>query len=188
MRWIDFDSEACSVHRTLEVVGEKWTMLLIRDAANGVHRFDDFRRHVGLSEAVLADRLRTLVGHGILETREYQEPGQRKRREYRLTEKGWDLFPVLVALMQFGDKHLRLHDGELRALPTVTWTELFLAVGAEPEWQRGTYDCTARAFAASPSWEELMQFCDLFLGDTLFGFERLEEEPEARVAAAGANR
>jgi len=112
MRWIDFDSEACSVHRTLEVVGEKWTMLLIRDAANGVHRFDDFRRHVGLSEAVLADRLRTLVGHGILETREYQEPGQRKRREYRLTEKGWDLFPVLVALMQFGDKHLRLHDGE----------------------------------------------------------------------------
>jgi DNA-binding HxlR family transcriptional regulator len=106
MNWLDFDTERCSVQRTLAVIGEKWTMLLIRDCANGVHRFDDLRRHVGLSEAVLADRLRTLVANGIVETREYQEPGQRRRREYRLTAKGWDLFPVLVALMQFGNKHL----------------------------------------------------------------------------------
>jgi DNA-binding HxlR family transcriptional regulator len=112
MNWLDFDSESCSVQRTLEVIGEKWTMLLIRDAANGVHRFDDFRRHVGLSEAVLSDRLRTLVTHGLFETRGYQEPGQRKRREYRLSAKGWDLFPVLIALMQFGDKHLAGGDGE----------------------------------------------------------------------------
>jgi len=106
MEWLDFDTEQCAMHRTLAVIGEKWTMLLIRDCANGVHRFDDFRRHVGMSEAVLADRLRTLVTNGIFETREYQEPGQRRRREYRLTAKGWDLFPVLVALMQFGNKHL----------------------------------------------------------------------------------
>ncbi|MDT4915917.1 MAG: hypothetical protein QOI15_2622 [Pseudonocardiales bacterium] len=106
MNWLDFDTELCSVQRTLTVIGEKWTMLLIRDCANGVHRFDDFRRHVGLSEAVLADRLRTLVANGIFETREYREPGQRRRREYRLTAKGWDLFPVLIALRQFGNKHL----------------------------------------------------------------------------------
>ena len=106
MQWIDFDTELCTVQRTLAVIGEKWTMLLIRDCANGVHRFDDFRRHVGLSEAVLADRLRTLVANGIFETREYQEPGQRRRREYRLSAKGWDLFPVLIALRQFGNKHL----------------------------------------------------------------------------------
>lgn len=112
MRWLDLDTELCSVHRTLSVIGEKWTMLLIRDCANGVHRFDDFRRHVGLSEAVLADRLRTLVANGIFETREYQEPGQRRRREYRLTDKGWDLFPALVALMQFGNKHLADEGGE----------------------------------------------------------------------------
>ena len=105
MRWLDFDTEQCSVQRTIAVIGEKWTMLIIRDCANGVHRFDDFRRHVGLSEAVLADRLRTLVANGIFETREYQEPGQRRRREYRLSEKGWDLFPALVALMQFGVEH-----------------------------------------------------------------------------------
>lgn len=110
VEWLDTATEQCSIHRTLAVVGEKWTMLLIRDAANGVRRFDDFRRHVGLSEAVLAGRLRALVAEGIFETREYQEPGQRRRNEYRLTAQGWDLFPVLIALMQWGDKYLT--DGE----------------------------------------------------------------------------
>jgi DNA-binding HxlR family transcriptional regulator len=112
MRWLDYDTANCSVQRTVEIIGDKWTMLLIRDAANGVHRFDDFRRHVGLSEAVLANRLRRLVDEGLFETREYQEPGQRRRQEYRLTAKGWDLFPVLIALMQFGDKHLSGGEGE----------------------------------------------------------------------------
>jgi DNA-binding HxlR family transcriptional regulator len=104
--WRDFDTEECSIHRTLALIGEKWTMLVIRDAANGVRRFDDFRRHIGLSEAVLSDRLKHLVSRGILETREYQEPGQRRRHEYRLTAKGWDLFPILISLMQWGDDHL----------------------------------------------------------------------------------
>jgi DNA-binding HxlR family transcriptional regulator len=104
--WLDIDTGNCSVQRTLELIGEKWTLQLIRDAANGVHRFDHFRRHVGLSEAVLSDRLRTLVDHAILETREYREPGSRARREYRLTAAGWELLPVLVALMQWGDDHL----------------------------------------------------------------------------------
>src|ERR1700716_877394 len=105
MSWLDVDTQNCSVQRTLDVIGEKWTLLLIRDAANGVHRFQDFRRHVGLSEAVLTDRLRTLVGNGLFKTRRYQEPGQRQRQEYRLTEKGWDLLPVLISLMQWGDDH-----------------------------------------------------------------------------------
>jgi DNA-binding HxlR family transcriptional regulator len=109
--WVDMDSEKCSIQRALSVIGEKWTLLLIRDAANGVHRFDDFRRHVGLSEAVLSDRLRTLVSSGLFETRDYQEPGQRRRHEYRLTAKGWDLFPVLIALRQWGDTHAVDGDG-----------------------------------------------------------------------------
>jgi DNA-binding HxlR family transcriptional regulator len=103
--WREIDTELCAIHRTLAVIGEKWTILVIRDAANGVRRFDDFRRHVGLSEAVLSDRLKRLVTEGIFETREYQEPGQRRRNEYRLTAKGWDLLPALIALMQWGDAH-----------------------------------------------------------------------------------
>jgi DNA-binding HxlR family transcriptional regulator len=114
--WLDRSTENCSIQRTLAVIGEKWTLLLIRDAANGVHRFDDFRRHVGLSEAVLADRLRTLVSHGVLETREYQADGQRRRREYRLSAKGWDLQPALIALMQWGDKYLADDAGPARVV------------------------------------------------------------------------
>jgi DNA-binding HxlR family transcriptional regulator len=103
--WLAFSTENCSVQRTLDVVGEKWTLLIVRDAANGVRRFDDFRRHIGLSEAVLSDRLRKLTEAGILTTVPYREPGSRSRNEYRLTRKGWDLWPVLVALRQWGEAH-----------------------------------------------------------------------------------
>lgn len=105
-RWIETSTDNCSVQRTLDLIGDKWTLHVIRDAANGIHRFDEFRRHVGMSEAVLSDRLRTLVGAGIFETREYREPGQRARNEYRLTAKGWELWPVLLGLMQWGDRHV----------------------------------------------------------------------------------
>ncbi len=64
MTWLETSTENCTVQRTLDLIGEKWSLLVLRDAMNGVRRFDDFRRHVGLSEAVLADRLRTLVGAG----------------------------------------------------------------------------------------------------------------------------
>jgi DNA-binding HxlR family transcriptional regulator len=111
MEWLDYDSDLCPVQRTLALIGEKWTILIVRDAVNGIRRFEDFRRHVGLSEGVLADRLRTLVAAGIMTTREYQEPGQRRRHEYRLTAKGWDLYPVLIALMQWGNAHLPDDEG-----------------------------------------------------------------------------
>jgi DNA-binding HxlR family transcriptional regulator len=105
MRWLETSAENCTVHRTLDLIGEKWSLLLIRDAMNGVRRFDDFRRHVGLSEAVLADRLRKLVAGGILQTVAYREEGRRTRHEYRLTRKGWDLWPVMIALKQWGDQY-----------------------------------------------------------------------------------
>ncbi|MDT3400141.1 helix-turn-helix domain-containing protein [Streptomyces sp. B1866] len=105
MTWLDMDTDNCSVQRTLDLVGEKWTLLILRDAFHRVRRFDDFHRHMGLSEAVLADRLRKLVAAGILRTEPYREPGARTRHEYRLTAKGRDLWPVMIALMQWGDTH-----------------------------------------------------------------------------------
>jgi len=111
MRWLDISTENCSVQRTLDLVGEKWTLLVLRDAFNGVRRFDDLHRHVGVSEPVLADRLRKLVAAGLLETRPYQEPGQRLRHEYRPTDKGWELYPALIALLQWGDRHCADPDG-----------------------------------------------------------------------------
>ncbi|MGW7366229.1 winged helix-turn-helix transcriptional regulator [Streptomyces sp. NPDC054841] len=105
MEWLELSTENCSVQRTLDLVGEKWALLIVRDAAQGIRRFDQFRRHVGLSEAVLADRLRKLVAAGILRITPYREPGSRTRNEYVLTPKGWDLWPVLIALMQWGDMY-----------------------------------------------------------------------------------
>ncbi|NKQ26684.1 winged helix-turn-helix transcriptional regulator [Streptomyces galbus] len=105
MTWLETSTENCTVQRTLDLIGEKWSMLVLRDAMNGVRRFDDFRRHMGLSEAVLAHRLRKLVPAGILRTVPYREPGSRTRHEYRLTRKGWDLWPVMIALKQWGDRY-----------------------------------------------------------------------------------
>jgi DNA-binding HxlR family transcriptional regulator len=106
MSWLETSTENCTVQRTLGLIGEKWSLLVLRDAMNGVRRFDDFRRHMGVSEAILADRLRTLVAAGIFEATPYREPGARTRNEYVLTEKGWGLWPVLIALKQWGDRNL----------------------------------------------------------------------------------
>ena len=105
MEWLEVSTENCPVQRTLDVVGEKWTLLILRDAVNGVRRFDDFHRHIGLSEAVLSDRLRKLISAGVLKNVPYQEPGSRSRNEYHLTHKGWDLWPVLMALSQWGETY-----------------------------------------------------------------------------------
>jgi DNA-binding HxlR family transcriptional regulator len=96
----------CSVAGTLAVVGEKWSLLVLREAFFGVRRFADFQRLLGAPKAVLSDRLATLVEQGILARVPYQAEGERQRHEYRLTTKGRDLYPTLVALMQWGDAYL----------------------------------------------------------------------------------
>jgi DNA-binding HxlR family transcriptional regulator len=99
-----YESQTCSVARTLELVGERWTLLIIRDAFLGVRRFGDFAERLGVARNVLQDRLERLVEAGVLEKVPYQE--RPLRHEYRLTDMGLDLWPSVVALMQFGDKHL----------------------------------------------------------------------------------
>jgi DNA-binding HxlR family transcriptional regulator len=94
--------QPCSIARTLDVVGEWWSPLILRDVAYGVRRFREIQDDLGISANVLSDRLETLVGEGLLETRIYQQ--RPERREYRLTEKGADLVPVLLALKQWGDR------------------------------------------------------------------------------------
>ncbi len=107
------DRTRCSVAGTLAVVGEKWTLLVLREAFLGVRRFADFQRILGAPKAVLTDRLAGLVEQGILRRVPYQAEGERQRAEYRLTRKGVDLFPTLVALMEWGDRYLADGDGPL---------------------------------------------------------------------------
>jgi DNA-binding HxlR family transcriptional regulator len=98
--------EECSIGRTLALIGERWTMLVLREAFRGVRRFDDIRDNTGAPRQVLSARLAVLVEHGVLRREPYQVLGQRARHEYRLTRKGMDLYPVLVSIMQWGDRYL----------------------------------------------------------------------------------
>jgi DNA-binding HxlR family transcriptional regulator len=99
----DYEGQNCSIARALEVVGERWTLLIVRDAFLGLRRFDEFQERLGIARNVLADRLNRLVDEGILERVPYSE--RPERFEYQLTRKGRDLVPALVSLGQWGDKY-----------------------------------------------------------------------------------
>ncbi len=98
-------ASTCSIARSLEVLGEKWTFLVVREALTGVRRFADFRTALGVAPDILTARLATLVEAGVLEKVPYQEPGARQRFEYRVTPAGRELQVVLGALQQWGDEH-----------------------------------------------------------------------------------
>lgn len=99
-----YDTQSCSVAWTLEVVGERWTLLIVRDAMLGVSRFGDFRHRLGVAASVLAVRLNRLASAGVIERVPYQQ--RPVRYEYRLTPKGRELGLVVLALMRWGDRYL----------------------------------------------------------------------------------
>jgi len=100
----DYEGQNCSIARALEVVGERWTLLIVRDAFLGLRRFDEFQASLGVARNVLTDRLNRLVEEGILERVRYSE--RPERYEYRLTRKGRDLQIALEGLRQWGDKYV----------------------------------------------------------------------------------
>jgi len=103
--------DPCSIARTLGVVGERWTILILREAFLGASRFAEFRDRLGVAPDVLSDRLATLVEFGVMAREPYQEPGARSRFAYRLTPAGRELQVVLSALQQWGDEHLPWPEG-----------------------------------------------------------------------------
>ena len=100
----DYEDQNCSIARTLEIVGERWTLLIVRDAFLGLRRFDEFQESLGIARNVLTDRLNRLVDEGVLERVLYSE--RPERYEYHLTKKGLDLNIALTALRQWGDEYL----------------------------------------------------------------------------------
>src|SRR4029079_7820617 len=107
-----YDDQNCSVARALEVLGDRWTLLVIRDAFLGVRRFDDFQSNLGVARTVLSDRLARLVDEGLLERRRYQE--RPERFEYRLTAKAVDVRPTVIARMKWGDRSYARPEGPPR--------------------------------------------------------------------------
>jgi DNA-binding HxlR family transcriptional regulator len=104
MRWNELEDEACSVARTISVIGDRWTLLILRDAFLRVRRFEEFERRLGITRHILADRLKKLAAAGVLARTAYQQ--RPKRYDYRLTDKGLDLQAVLLALVHWGDMHM----------------------------------------------------------------------------------
>lgn len=114
MRWEEIDGLPCSVARTLSVVGDRWTLLVLRDCFLGLRRFDHLQSELGCSPHLLSTRLAKLVEHGVLEKHRYQQ--RPARDEYRLTEKGLDLYPVIASLLRWGDRWMSEDDGPPVAL------------------------------------------------------------------------
>jgi DNA-binding HxlR family transcriptional regulator len=102
---------SCAIARSLGVLGERWTLLVLRDAFDGLRRFEQFRASLGIASDVLSARLATLVEYGVLAKVDYQEQGARRRHEYVLTDAGRELLPVLAALQEWGDRHLPRDEG-----------------------------------------------------------------------------
>jgi DNA-binding HxlR family transcriptional regulator len=107
-----YEDQVCSVARTLEIVGERWTLLILRDALLGMRRFDEWHKSLGIARNVLSDRLAKLVRHGILERVEYQD--RPVRSEYHLTSRGRGLGTAVLSLMHWGDTHLAGPEGPPR--------------------------------------------------------------------------
>jgi DNA-binding HxlR family transcriptional regulator len=104
MQWSELDQQPCSVSRTLSVIGDRWTLLILRDCFLRVRRFDDFQARLGIGRPILADRLQKLVDNFVLTKLAYQQ--NPTRYEYRLTQKGLDLYPVIMAIVHWGDVHM----------------------------------------------------------------------------------
>jgi DNA-binding HxlR family transcriptional regulator len=105
----DYENQVCSIARSLEVVGERWSLLIIRSVGLGLNRFEPLRENLGITRSVLTTRLNTLIDYGILEKRQYSE--KPPRFEYHLTQKGRDLSPALLQLMWWGDRYYPEENG-----------------------------------------------------------------------------
>ncbi len=110
----DYPGQICSVAKSLEVIGERWSLLIVRDVMNGNRRFGEIQSSLGVARNVLSGRLQQLIEDGILERRAYQESPP--RYEYFLTEKGLDLWPALIALLHWGDKYSAGPEGPPRLI------------------------------------------------------------------------
>jgi len=103
---LHWSAENCTIARALDEIGDRWSLLVLREIFQGIRRFDDITVRTAIPRQVLSERLRRLVAIGVLRREPYRAEGQRRRHEYRLTAKGIDLYPVFMALQQWGDNYL----------------------------------------------------------------------------------
>ncbi len=105
LEWASQDPSNCSIGHTIDLVGDKWALLILRELVFGLDRFDALQSHLAVSRRTLAERLEALVAHGLIEREPVKVPGQRSRHRYVLTPAGLELIPLIVALREWGDRH-----------------------------------------------------------------------------------
>jgi DNA-binding HxlR family transcriptional regulator len=108
---LDWSVDNCPIGEAMAILGERWTLVVLREVFNGVRRFDEMRERTSIPRQVLTNRLAMLVAEGVLRRVPYREPGSRARHEYRLTPKGFDLYPVLAAVRDWGERYLVGEEG-----------------------------------------------------------------------------
>jgi DNA-binding HxlR family transcriptional regulator len=150
VRHDDLAEMPCAIARSLAVLGERWTLVILRQAFMGARRFEDYQQGTRIARNILTERLKTLVEHDILERRPYAEHPGRTLYEYRLTDKGLDLYPVLVTLMRWGNRYGGFEDGppvtlEHKACGHITEPQLVCSECGEQIVARGM-----RAHVAEP--------------------------------------
>ncbi|WP_327117877.1 helix-turn-helix transcriptional regulator [Nocardia sp. NBC_01730] len=113
---MNWSTENCTIGRAMAILGERWTVVVLREIFNGIRRFDQIHDHAGTPKQVLTNRLAMLCDMGVLVRHPYREPGERERHEYRLTAMGFDVYPVLVAVREWGDRYLADLEGAPAAM------------------------------------------------------------------------
>jgi DNA-binding HxlR family transcriptional regulator len=141
--------ENCSIAMSMDVIGTRSSMLVLREALYGTTRFDDFVRRTKSTEAIVAARLKHLTDAGLFEKQPYKEEGKRTRYEYVLTQKGSDLMPAVFALMQWGNRYLQPDHGPLRLIERDTGATVVIGPQSESGKQLGVEDL---AIAANGDW------------------------------------
>jgi DNA-binding HxlR family transcriptional regulator len=144
----DWSTKACPIARGLDVLGDPWVMLVLREVMSGAHRYDELRENLGVADNVLSDRLRRLVEEGVLTRRPYRS-GNRQRWEYFLTQAGADALPVLHALLRWGNRHTAAPNGPMRILHR--------DCGAEAQSADRCDTCGVALTAENVAWEKPSQ-------------------------------
>jgi len=120
--------EQCPMAQTAELIGDKWSLLILREAFYGVVRYDDMLQDLGASRSTLTDRLNDLIRHDIMERRPYQEPGERQRQYYALTARGQALAPIFIAMTKWGEDYLLRGNAPVQVVDQESGEEVYLGI------------------------------------------------------------
>ncbi len=135
-----YKRDICPITTAMEAIGDSWSLLIVRECFLGFRRFEDFRKNLGMSKSVLTRKLRAMLEHDVLLTRQYRENGQRSRSEYLLTERGKELYKIVIALIEWGNLSVRTNEPKLAVFDRLTGQQAKLILRTSDDRELGRRD------------------------------------------------